>query len=556
MTKKRSFLVGVGTFAFSLFSLSYGIAQETQEDSLVLPDITTIISQEETLVTKDAIPDFSGALPETFDTDTIPEVSDVESIQDDAVLLQAEETQETPPVVFMEGEVGLGWPHVFDANFSLYQFGNSPFSINFAYDSFGGYGNNSIDMGFFDTNIEMEAAKIISAKNSTWNLAASYKTQDVGLQGNSVIFDDINRQTVTSNIGWTLAFGSGFMLSLDFEALWFSRFAGYAGDLQNVAKDEDIALSFLQGQPKITFSWQKDNFELGLDGEWTGGFFLGSNEENINRIQGNFFATFGFPVVNLAASLGVVYNHITNESLQTDFTVPFSLSTTFNFKLPFSEQKATLGLIGGLNSNVIDLCLLEKNNPFTMFPEEQIVSNSEQTDWFGQMAMHIPIKSNIELGVVADFRKTAFNNGILQTQKDNQFNSVTGLFNSEVVDSTRLATNISLSVAFSSFTTLFSWNSHWLDKTPGQSPQSLEASVSFITEKNWGLDLKVQENLGIDDDKVPVLDFSAFFKPSGKTKILLTVTDAIKLVTGKDRVFIEPYIQQGGKVSASVQFMY
>lgn len=557
MIKKRNFLITMGIVALNLFSLNYGTAQEEKENSLVLPDITTIISQEEILITEEAIPDFSGALPENLNTDTLPKVSDTENLKKDEISLQEEESKENSSLVFLEGEVGLGWPYVFDTNFSLYQFGEDPFSVNFIYDSFGGYGKHSQDMGFFDTEIEMETTKTFITKNSTLDLAASYKKQDLGLQGNSVVFDDINRQTVFASLGWTLPFEKGFELSMNIDNRWFSRFAGYAGDnLQNVVKDENVALSLFEAQPNINLSWQKEKLKLSLEGNWLGGFFFNSEEEMINRSQGNLYATLNFPRLNFETSIGIVYVHNGNKEKQTNLIFPFSLSTSVNFKLPFSEQDANLSLIGGLNSKSIDLFLLEKNNPFTLFSEKQIVANSEQTDWFGQTAIFVPIKEFVELGLVADFRKTAFENGILQTQQDEQFNSVTGLFNSKEVDSTRLFTNISISVNFTSFTANFAWNNQWIDKTPGQSTTSLIASLSFTTEKNWGLKLKLQENLGSENDKVPVLDFSAFIKPSEKTKILFTVTDTIKLVTGKDRIFIEPYIKQGGNISASVQFMY
>ena len=79
-------------------------------DSVVLPDVTTIISSEDIQIEENAIPDFSGAIPsDVSKTETLPNKIEINIADVNNGFSFNQSTEETRKV-FMEGLMQFGYP--------------------------------------------------------------------------------------------------------------------------------------------------------------------------------------------------------------------------------------------------------------------------------------------------------------------------------------------------------------------------------------------------------------------------------------------------------------
>ena len=105
-------------------ALSYGLslfAQNAQtNDQLELPDVTTVINTENLKVENDALPDFNDVLEVSGESGTVTAVLPDVDNQDTQVDVVTEKSTEEKSV-FAEGQIGGGYPFLFEGNFSVRQ---------------------------------------------------------------------------------------------------------------------------------------------------------------------------------------------------------------------------------------------------------------------------------------------------------------------------------------------------------------------------------------------------------------------------------------------------
>ena len=80
--------------------------------------------------------------------------------------------------------------------------------------------------------------------------------------------------------------------------------------------------------------------------------------------------------------------------------------------------------------------------------------------------------------------------------------------------------------------------------------------MAYSRDSQWGVELSVLERLGSGEDIVPEFGLEAFYRPSKSVRFAVDLTDVVKLFSGKERVYAEPYARQSGAASVSVQFLY
>ena len=57
-------------------------------------------------------------------------------------------------------------------------------------------------------------------------------------------------------------------------------------------------------------------------------------------------------------------------------------------------------------------------------------------------------------------------------------------------------------------------------------------------------------------DSLPLLQGQVHFKPAENLQLALSLKDMLKLFSGGQRVFVEPYMKEAGSVSLSLQFNF
>lgn len=531
-------------------------AQEETTDSIVLPDVTTIIDGNELEIDKEAIPDFSGALPDDLEArDSLPVLPSV-TVTESPKSSFIDEKQEESRVVFVEGNVGFGWPYVFKSDFSVYRIDSKPFLLNFTHSSFGGYGVSGQETGFFNSETSVTGQKTFLTGNAKWLFDLKYVAKDLGLQGKSILFDDVNRRQIVLNASVGMPFKQHFEWNVGVNANWFSRYAGFVDYLDSVPGKESVALSFINLQGDANISWETQIIELSLDGLWQSNFFIG--KENISSGRGKIlFATeVSLQRFKIQGDVGAVFLPGGSGIEKATFTVPFSLAVTYSLPVNFSNSPFILNATGGIKSVAVDFALLEEHSPFTNYTSKLLMQNREESDWFVAVNLGLPIFSMATLDLTAEFNKTAFGNGVIETNFDFPIDSVTGFFYGGVRERTSFFTEAILDMSFLPLTASISWKANWLDIVNGELPHCICASVSLLSEKPWGVFFSVEEALGKNVDKVPRINAEAFIRPVEQIKIALSLEDAVKLFTSTNRVYAEPYINCGGSATVSVQFLY
>ena len=89
-------------------------------ETIVLPDITTVISGDSEKINNAAVPDFSDALPENLsETTSLPHFAVAESDEDNDFSVSSGTLESDMRSVYMEGVLSGGWPLQFSGDFSV-----------------------------------------------------------------------------------------------------------------------------------------------------------------------------------------------------------------------------------------------------------------------------------------------------------------------------------------------------------------------------------------------------------------------------------------------------
>ena len=546
-------------FFIGIFSFIQAQEDVIEEDSVFLPDLTTVISGEKSNVSDSAIPDFSSALPSNLDENlTLPDLHSVNiSNSDDANFLNTQENEENRSV-FMEGEIAFGLPVVFLGDFSVYSIDSSPFSVRFKHDSVTGYSFNSFEDGYFTNDTILSATKTINGKKILWFLGGTYEAWNIGLQSKSPLLANINRRNIVINSSFSVPIGEKFSFSLDLNGDVFSRYAGFSGLQGYAAENEKTSLSFAKINPIIDFSFALDNFTIGLDGMWYSGLFFKSEDASIHRGNIGLFATWLSDFISVRGKTSAVFVPFGTGSEKIKVIPPFYIGVNLFLPVAFSSMPLSIDLEGGLSSCMFNIENLEKENPFTSFTPDVFVQNVEQSDWYGSVLVSIPIKSVFSIDLNAIYRKTAFGNGLISSFYEEIGNENTGLFYSKVVDRQELLSQVGVSGVFNDFSASLNWTANWLYVPYINASQNISVVFSYLSNNGkFALDFEFMENLGKNVfDFTPIINLNTSFRIGDAMKIALNLKDCVKLFTGKDRVFVEPYVLPSGIVTASIQFFY
>ncbi|MDD7270124.1 MAG: hypothetical protein PUH13_10015 [Treponema sp.] len=536
-------------------ALSYGLslfAQNAQtNDQLELPDVTTVINTENLKVENDALPDFNDVLEVSGESGTVTVVLPDVDNQDTQVDVVTEKSTEEKSV-FAEGQIGGGYPFLFEGNFSVFrQTGDNPFKISFNHDSAAGYAGHSLNDGYFDSLTSMDLEKKLTHKNFEWTVDGSYKRIENGLQNKAEDVSSVNQNLISGNteILWKLPRGN--FIGLGLSAKDYIRYANSSSSasLAEWVKQTQV-FSLL---PVAWYSWKGHGFETGVTADYSLDIYKGA----LNR--GSFTGNFSWEnqYVKLYTDVGIVVSNKMNSS----FTIPFTVGVSSSIPVKFASRNIVLSVEGGCASERTDIADNEQKFKYAGFD-----SLAGENSWFyGKLDFVLPVKNAFTSGLNITYKNTAFSNGLYQPIYEST-SMTNGLYGYEQKRMQLLHANIDLSYFYKMFSISGNIYGNLFDNIPGEGFLGFAVNASLSDQKGfWGVDGSFDFKL----HDTPKLDMNGFVRISPAVKLLLQVEDFLYLVKpGAYRYYgyyassivTEPgysqYLDRNGSVTLAMKFNF
>ncbi len=565
-------------------------------DTLYLPELTTVISGDSWMVSEEALPQYSLELPESPpEEESMVELVKVEIPPDLPPAVVELATHKDEKQFFVQGFIEPAWPLALDTKFSVATAEPESFFLDFGYKVVGGYGLEQAEEGFFHNKSFLQVGKSFAPGKLNLKIQGNYKSLDNGLQGHSLLFDDINRRGAGARVQLELPLGSGFAMAGGLPVDWYNRYAGFSNTVGRAEENGAVAVSILNLAPWLAFNWKS--------GSWSGGdtkdfptthefsaqllmdwSYYASLDPEISTSQnrGGFGLSGSWlwnSTLEVRANLGLVYLPSGSGQDFTKFLMPFSLGASWNWadsekmtwnflgKIPKIEATGMkFAVEGGLDSRHRNFYQLEEMEPFVNFSPKDLIAYGEESDWFFRVCSQFPLfpKEALEpsffqallFDLSLEYRQSAFGNNVLTGNYDAELNGWTGLFPAEIQAQQKLSTEIAVTLAVSNFLFRAGWNSQWLDHPVYEAPQRIFLLGRYDSSVHpWGGILQCELPFK-GPDSLPLLQGQVYYKPAENLQLALSLKDMLKLFSGSQRVFVEPYMKESGSVSLSLQFNF
>lgn len=537
---------------------------ESQE--VYIPDLTTVIDGG-VEVEEGAVPDYEVFLPEPVAEETDGAVEVPQALPELPPSVVELATTRRKKTVFVEGLVAPAWPLSLLSRLRVRTEGTDPLSIGFSYHLVEGYGLEAAEEGFFHSRSFFGVEKTFTPGPVLLEVAGSFQSQDKGLQGRSLLFDDINRRGAVGRVGMRLPLGYGFALAADLPLRWYSRYAGFSSTVGRTELNEQVALSILALDPGLRVGWDSVEtpgmdgnhrflVDLGLAWDYTASL---DPERALSRSRGSFDLSASWrwaSSLEVSGGLSLVYLPDGTGLDRIKFLVPFSVGVRYSPSLSMEEEAWSVFASGGLSSRSLDLLRLEEQEPFVDFSPRLLLQYGERSDWFAQAGLQVPVAGAVVLDFGSDIRKSAFGNNLLVGDYAGGINGWTGLFAAETVDRFQFSTRVGVRVKAQGLLVGVAWIGQWLYHPAWLSPHAIRATLGYeASDGRWGAGMEAE--FGIHGrDAVPVLGAQVYFRPLDNLTLGLRLSDMAKLFTGRQRVLVGPYTREAGAVCAAVEFSF
>ena len=223
--------------------------------NIELPDVTTVIEGDTIKAGLDTLPSFSDVLVvEGNSGKVVPKLPEVEAPEASPAPSAATGTEEK--TIFAEGLIGGGYPGLFTGNFSVFRMtGESPFKLEFNYDSSNGYANHSLTDCFYDRNAKLFVEKNYKKDKLYWGVNGLYQTSNDGLQNQIEGISSLNQEIYDINGNISYELGKGFSAGGDLDINFYNRFA-------DVTKGDFPTVTYLNMNPEVFIKWNGYGAEI------------------------------------------------------------------------------------------------------------------------------------------------------------------------------------------------------------------------------------------------------------------------------------------------------
>lgn len=510
--------------------------------NIELPDVTTVIEGDSIKAGLDTLPDFNDVLVVDGNSGkVVPKLPEVETPEETTTAQINEVTAEK--TIFAEGLIGGGYPTLFQGNFSVFRMsGESPFKLEFDYNSANGYANEALTDGFYDRNTKLLVEKSYKKDKFTWGVNGFYQAANDGLQSKVAGISSLNHETYDANGNIAFELGKGFTLGSAFDVNFYNRYA-------DVTSGSFPTVTFLNLNPELFVSWEGYGAKITFDADYLFGNDTKDqlNNNNLHRGDFNLAAQWANSIVNVYGDISaVVGNNIGDNSV----IVPFTIGADAAFPVSFSNRKFTVGVAGGIATKSMPLFEAENKYKFTA----ATVVLPEQSDWYGKLGLSLPGGEGFTCNFDFEYRQTAFGNNIGKPDYDTV--AAYGCYD-YIFDLNRQAnTNLSLAYHYKFITFTGTWNAHWGDVPVLENKNEVTVEVNFQDESaKWGADLFM--GFGLDESKpVPVINMEGFARITPAVRAVISVNDIVELMKAEQRVYAGQYIGRSGNVSALLKFFF
>jgi hypothetical protein len=521
-----------------------------QNNGVTLPDVTTVVSGDALTAGKNAVPDFSEVVPSVSESKAVlPELPVITAGKNSSTDESAVKT-ETENSIYAEGLVGGGGPGFFTGNFSVYRSaGTNPFRIGFNYESVDGYARNPFTNGFYDRTASITGEKTFTTKNAVYKFNGSYESLGNGLQNQYEKFYDVTKQTIAgkADASWTLP--NGFSIQSDINTGWYNRFTGITGspDAADYA-EKSAVFSF---SPSALLGWGTGGFSSYFSAAWylqsDTAATLSTGSANRARFgtglgwKNDFIHVYGDAAAVIGTELG-----------GKSAVVPFTLGISSLFVTGLSSRKLSLTAEGGITSEQPLYAVLEKNYTFSALS----FIPGETSDWYGKITADLPVKSILSFTMEAEYRQTAFGNGIWEPDyEDDSF--AYGQYTYKQTNRSQFSTETGVSFYKGILTLRGSWKAQWLYVPVLESADTIVISASLQgNNARWGVDTEFCFSPDENSDHTPDLNFTGFYRITKAVRLAVTADDVVKLVMAQPRTYAGRYITRSGSAGFVVKFFF
>jgi hypothetical protein len=549
--KKRVYRIFVAVSAAAVIAFP-APAQKTgtKNDEITLPDATTVVTGDAVTAGKDAVPDYETVLPGGKRAKTVlPELPAPEDSKTAGIGSEVRRA-ETEKNVYAEGLAGGGFPGYFTGLFSIYRTsGSDPFRVTFSHESVNGYARTPFTDGYFDRSTAVSARKTCTLKNTVLDFSGAYESSGDGLQKQYDGFYDVSRQSAGGKASavWTLP--HGFMMSAEAGGSGYMRYAGITGSPAAAGYAESASL--FEIAPEVKAGWSGYGITADFSAAWymeadTGGTL---SDRVLNRGQFGTSLEWKNSAVRVYGNAAAV---IGSSVGKYPVIVPFTAGTEASFPSPLSDRKIKLAASGGLYSGQIPFAVLERRYKFSALS----FIPGETSDWYGMMSAEIPVKDILSFTADAEYRATAAGNGVWESSySDSSF-----LYGQYVFGQTErqlLHTAAGVTFRWNIITVTGSWKSQWMYVPVLEAPNTIRIDAS-VQDKNsrWGAQAGISFFPDEDQDHVPDLEVSSFFRISPAVRLAVKADDIVKLISGSSRTYAGRYSTRSGTAGILVKFFF
>lgn len=526
--------------------------EQSEERGIELPDLTTIVTGSDVVFGSETIPDFDDVIiVDNVQSNLQLELPDVAFEETNSSVFLPEIQNDKG--IYAEGKIGAGYPGSFIGEFSIMQDkGQSPFEIFYSHSAFDGYNANPLYAGFNDDTTLIKIDRTLDFKKSNFAFGGFYETLGNGLQNKVANISAINQRDINVMAKYDYNILENLVAGADFSADYYTHFANLSTPVEN-GSIADIATwfknySYWNLKPQMFITWKNSMFDTGLFGSYIfNKDFDSTSDYLVHRGDISEKFTWHYSYLDVKANAGLVFSNQISQKI----LVPFTLGVTYSFPVYFSDRKVTVAGEGGLLSKQNSVFELEKNFKFAAL-------NSlprETSDWYGKFDFTVPLKSSVTIDGEIEYAHTAFENGVYEpVYSDGGYSN--GIYVFAQKNRQLLKSCLEFVYHYKLLALSAGWYASWLDVAALENAQTFALAVSLQDEKSsWGVNLSGSYSLDASD-LMPCLDFEAFVRLNNAVRLVLTVNDGIKLITGQERVYAGNYITQSGSANLLVKFFF
>ena len=480
-------------------------AEEANEEEIELPDVTTVISGGALTAGKDSVPEYKNILPDLQSGSVkLPELGSVQGTDSSSYSLQSESYNKS---VYAEGKIGGGFPLSFVGDFSIYRTtGNSPFALSFFHESNEGVADNKARKGYFFRTTGVTADKEFNFNSGSNKFSAKYITANNGLQSQSSSFTDEVLHNVDGIYDGTVNLSNGVFFeygtSLDFHNRYGTT---YNGADTSINKYEDTALTF-DFSPNFGFGWHNEKVKIGFNMTYSSELNL-KDTDTLLKAEGSSSS---------------------ESSHRGQFTINSSYNSE-NFGV-WAKAQAVIGSAIGDNNVIV---------PFAL-------------------GSNFSFRRVLFRSLAAEYRKTAFGNGIWAPDYNDGVILASGYYVAEQKKHTEFNSKVEFSAVLARVKLTGAWNSCWIDVPSLENEHSIRGTVLYQSENSrFAAEVSAIESISSGIDAMPKVDGSISVKASDSIRLALEVNDVIKLVTNDTRTYCgSKYKAKGGNALFIVKFQF